>query len=128
LMAKADKLWAKNSHQHGPFRCHGWGWWDHRRLWDSGGDRFNNNRGWRQWFRRSPCPLALPQLLRGAGYETPSRLVLSSTGLCYYHWTFGKQAHQCKTLWATAPYFYGSILLRALKSEIIVLLTYVYKK
>ncbi len=28
---------------------------------------------------------------------------------------------------ATAPYFYGSILLRALKSEIIVLLTYVYK-
>jgi hypothetical protein len=29
---------------------------------------------------------------------------------------------------ATAPYFYGSILLRALKSEIIVLLTYVYKK
>jgi hypothetical protein len=26
LMAKADKLWAKNSHQHGPFRCHGWGW------------------------------------------------------------------------------------------------------
>ncbi len=29
---------------------------------------------------------------------------------------------------ATAPYFYGSILLQALKSEIIVLLTYVYKK
>jgi hypothetical protein len=29
---------------------------------------------------------------------------------------------------ATAPYFYGSILLRALKSKIIVLLTYVYKK
>ncbi len=28
----------------------------------------------------------------------------------------------------TAPYFYGSILLRALKSEIIVLLTYVYTK
>jgi hypothetical protein len=29
---------------------------------------------------------------------------------------------------ATAPYFYESILLRALKSKIIVLLTYVYKK
>ncbi len=29
---------------------------------------------------------------------------------------------------ATAPYFYGSILLRALKSEIIVLLTYEQKK
>jgi hypothetical protein len=29
---------------------------------------------------------------------------------------------------ATAPYFYGSILLRALKSQLIVLLTYVYKK
>jgi hypothetical protein len=27
---------------------------------------------------------------------------------------------------ATAPYFYGSILLRALKSKIIVLLTYMY--
>jgi hypothetical protein len=29
---------------------------------------------------------------------------------------------------ATAPYFYGSILLRALKSKIISLLTYAYKK
>ncbi len=29
---------------------------------------------------------------------------------------------------ATAPYFYGSILLQALKSEIILLLTYEYKK
>jgi hypothetical protein len=29
---------------------------------------------------------------------------------------------------ATAPYFYRSILLRALKSKRIVLLTYVYKK
>jgi hypothetical protein len=29
---------------------------------------------------------------------------------------------------ATAPYFYGSILLRALKSKRMVLLTYVYKK
>ncbi len=29
---------------------------------------------------------------------------------------------------ATAPYFYGYILLRALKSKIIFLLTYVYKK
>jgi hypothetical protein len=29
---------------------------------------------------------------------------------------------------ATAPYFYGSILPRALKSKRIVLLTYVYKK
>jgi hypothetical protein len=29
---------------------------------------------------------------------------------------------------ATAPYFYGSVLLRALKSEIIVILTYVHKK
>jgi hypothetical protein len=27
-----------------------------------------------------------------------------------------------------APYFYGSILLRALKSETIVLLTYIHKK
>jgi hypothetical protein len=29
---------------------------------------------------------------------------------------------------ATAPYFYGSILLRALKSKIIVLLTNVYNR
>ncbi len=29
---------------------------------------------------------------------------------------------------ATAPYFYGSIILRALKSKILVLLTYVFKK
>jgi hypothetical protein len=29
---------------------------------------------------------------------------------------------------ATAPYFYGSILLRALESKIIVVLTYVSKK
>jgi hypothetical protein len=30
--------------------------------------------------------------------------------------------------WATAPYFYGSILLRVLTSKIIVVLTYVSKK
>jgi hypothetical protein len=35
---------------------------------------------------------------------------------------------KCHCFPATAPYFYGSILLRALKSEIIVLLTYVHKK
>ncbi len=29
---------------------------------------------------------------------------------------------------ATAPYFYGSILLRALKSKIIVVLTYLFNK
>jgi hypothetical protein len=34
----------------------------------------------------------------------------------------GRRKHEPKT--ATAPYFYGSILLRALKSEIIVLVRY----
>jgi hypothetical protein len=41
----------------------------------------------------------------------------------------GADGSNSESFWmATAPYFYGSILLRALKSKIIVLLTYVFKK
>jgi hypothetical protein len=42
--------------------------------------------------------------------------------------TSGEMAGATPKIMSTALYFYGSILLRALKSKIIVLLTYVYKK
>jgi hypothetical protein len=98
LAAKADKLWAKHTHQHGsvaavadddhtvaavqPSRSRGGGF-------RGRGQRPQRSRGGR---RAAPSAVATP----ASEPETPSRVARSATGLCFYHWTFGEQAHKCE--------------------------------
>ncbi len=59
------------------------------------------------------------------GQKYPSGLLVDHPKMFLKFWLLG---HSVYSLRATARYFYGSILLRALKSKMIVLLTYVFKK
>jgi hypothetical protein len=56
-----------------------------------------------------------------------SDMINVGSSLRYVHFVVWLQVNLCAGGKATAPYFYGSILLRALKSKIILVLTYVSK-
>jgi hypothetical protein len=51
------------------------------------GQRFLRSRGGR---RPASAAAANPEP------DTPSKVARSATGLCFYHWTYGKQAHKCE--------------------------------
>jgi hypothetical protein len=99
LAAKADKLWAKHSHQHGSVAAvteddntiaavqHS----------SSARGRSGGNRGRGQRLQRGRGGRRPAQTATAADQDTPSRLARSTTGLCFFHWTFGDQAHKCES-------------------------------
>jgi hypothetical protein len=96
LAAKADKLWAKHSHQHGNVAAvsavegdtiaavHSSSRGRPGNFRGRGGQRYQRGRGGR---RSAPTGAAAAATAAAAGAdpETPSRLARSTTGLCHYH-------------------------------------------
>ncbi len=99
LAVKADKLWAKHSHQHGTVAAvaedeHSIAAVQH----SSSGHGTSGSCCGRGQRLQQGCGGRCPAQAAGAAadQDTPSRLARSTTGLCFFHWTFGEQAHKCE--------------------------------
>jgi hypothetical protein len=97
LAAKADKLWVKHSHQHGTVTA-AVAEEDHPvAAVHPGRSRGGATRGRGQRVQRGRGGRRPAAASAASEPDTPSRVARSATGLCFYHWTYGEQAHKCES-------------------------------
>jgi hypothetical protein len=100
MAVKADRLWAKHSHQHGSVAAVATEEENQVAAVQPPSFRSRGGRGRGGRFQRGKQARRGQATAAGAGVppaDAPASVARSSTGLCYYHWTYGDKAHSCES-------------------------------